>query len=62
MITEVPQSGSTKYVVKINGQVLSPTYPSRQLAESFVFQLSSDKQAIAEIVSVTGDGKQILFG
>lgn len=59
MITE---NDPTLYVVKINGVDISPRYPTPQLAESFVFRLPMEQQAVAQIVPVTNTGTQVLFG
>ena len=59
MLTEV---APTKFMVKVNGQVIQADIPSRQLAESVVFQLPADQRHVAEIIAVTSDGKTALFG
>lgn len=50
-----------KYQIVINGSVLAER-DSRHLAESFVSQLTTEQQNIANIVTITNDGKQVLFG
>lgn len=52
---------TVSYVVKVNGTVIS-TPTSRALAEERKNQLPEETRLIAEVVPVTGDGKQILFG
>lgn len=52
----------TKYVVKVHGNICSPPYPTPSLAEDMIKLLSEEHQAIAEIVPVTSDGKEILLG
>lgn len=59
MLTEV---NSTMYSVIVQGRVVATNIPSRLLAEATIFQLPADQRAIAEIVPVTSEGKQVLFG
>lgn len=59
MLTEV---NSTMYSVTVQGRVIATNIPSRTLAEATLFTLPPDQRAVAEIVPVTGDGKQVLFG
>lgn len=50
-----------KYVVKVNGVVR--TAPLRKvLAEATIATLPVDEQPLAELVPVTSDGQEILFG
>ena len=49
------------YVVKVNGVAISsPT--TRSLAEQQKLNLPTESQALAEIIPVTSEGKQVLFG
>jgi hypothetical protein len=59
MITE---NLPTVYSVKVNGVVVCSNVPSRQLAEAAVMNLPPEQRIIAEIVTMTGDGKVVLFG
>ncbi len=59
MLTEV---NSTMYSVVVQGKVVAANIPSRTLAEATIFTLPADQRAIAEIVPVTSEGKQVLFG
>ena len=59
MINEVEQQ---KYVVKVNGAIVSPMYATPALAEDAIKILNDEHQAIAEVVAVTADGKEVLFG
>lgn len=59
MLTEV---GPTLYAIKVNGKIVVPNIPSRSLAEATLFNLPADQRAIAEIVTVTSDGKSLLLG
>jgi hypothetical protein len=51
-----------KYVVKVNGEEVSPRVDTIGLAENYVKQLNPNHQSIAEVVQVTLTGKQVLFG
>ena len=51
-----------KYVVKVNGAIVSPAYATSHLAEDAIKLLKEEHQAIAEVVSVTADGQEILLG
>lgn len=59
MLTEV---NSTMYSVVVQGRVVATNIPSRTLAEATIFTLPADQRAVAEIVPVTSEGKQVLFG
>ena len=59
MITEV---STTLYAIKVNGVVVVPNIPSRQLAEASLFNLPPDQRAIAEIIVVTPGGQSLLLG
>lgn len=52
----------TKYVVKVNGKEVSPRVASPTLAEHYIANLDVSHQGIAEVVAVTSDGKDVLFG
>lgn len=59
MLTEV---GPTLFAVKVNGRVVATNLPSRAIAEAQVYNLPADQRSLAEIVSVTADGRQMLLG
>lgn len=59
MINEVEQQ---KYVIKVNGQVVSIPFASPQLAEAAIANLSEAHQSIAEVVAVTSGGQEVLLG
>jgi len=59
MIKETEQ---LKYVVKVNGAIVSPPYATSHLAEDAIKLLKDEHQAIAEVVSVTASGQEILLG
>ena len=59
MLSEVEE---TKYVIKVRGQVVSVPFNTRSVAEQNIGNLPMDQQMIAEVVAVTSDGKEILFG
>lgn len=50
------------YAVSVNGNICSPKYSTPAGAESQIALLSEAHQSIAEVVPVTADGKQLLFG
>lgn len=51
-----------KYVIKINGRIVSVPFPSKALAEQHLGNLPKDQQIIAEVVPVTKSGQEMLFG
>ncbi len=54
-------SDQINYVVKVNGvAVTAPT--SKAIAEQHKAALPGDSQKLAEVVPVTSDGKEVLFG
>jgi hypothetical protein len=59
MLTEVDV---VLYAIKINGQTIIPNIPSRMLAEAALFNLPASQRALAEIVTVTSDGRSVLLG
>jgi hypothetical protein len=59
MLTEVP---TTTYAIKVNGQIVVPNIPSRSLAETALFMMPASQRVLAEIVTVTTDGKTMLLG
>lgn len=60
MLTEVPFQ--TKYVVKVQGRVVSAPQASRNLAEAFILNLPVDQRSLAEVVPVSDQGKELLLG
>lgn len=50
------------YVVRVNGQNMTIPFNSRQMAESEIVKLAPDLQALAEVVPVTAEGKELLLG
>lgn len=59
MLTEID---STKFSVVVRGRVVSTNIATRNLAEAVILTLPAEQRAVAEIVPVTADGKQVLFG
>jgi hypothetical protein len=59
MLTEINQS---LFAVRVNGRTIATNLPSRQLAEATLLTLPQHERALAEIVSITSDGKTVLFG
>lgn len=58
----INEQEQVKYVIKVNGKVVSIPFTSKMLAEQHINNLPQDQQIIAEVVPVTEDGRQILFG
>ncbi len=50
------------YAVLVNGNISSHKFTTPAGAESQISMLSESDQATAEVVPVTYDGKQLLFG
>ena len=50
------------YAVSVKGNICSHKFTTEAGAESQISMLSESDQVIAEVVPVTYDGKQILFG
>ena len=59
MLSEVQE---VKYVIKVDGRVVSAQFASQQIAEANISSLSIEQQPLAEVVAVTTDGKELLFG
>jgi hypothetical protein len=59
MLTEV---SPTFFAVKLNGMIISTNLPSRQAAEAVVYNLPSEQRLLAEVITLTPDGKTVLFG
>ena len=57
----IREDSQIKYVVKVNGAPISPP-TTRELAESQKMQLPLETRHLAEVVAVTNDGKEVLFG
>lgn len=51
-----------RYVVRVNGQERSERFDNAMLAEMAKHNLSPEERAVAEVVPVTADGKQVLLG
>lgn len=50
------------YVVRVNGQNMTVPFNSMQMAEMERTKLAPDLQALAEVVPVTAEGKELLLG
>lgn len=59
MLTEI---NTTLYAIRVNGKIVVSNIPSRPLAEATLFNMAPDQRAVAEIVTVTQDGKSLLLG
>jgi len=51
-----------KYVIKVNGKVVSIPFSTKMLAEQNIANLPQEQQVCAEVVAVTPDGREIFFG
>jgi hypothetical protein len=58
MLNETP---TLKYRVVVEGRTLNESF-TQQLAEQFIATLAPEQRTLAEIIPVTGDGKQVLMG
>jgi hypothetical protein len=54
--------GNQRFVVKVNGTVVSATYATQQLAAQHLSGLPEATQMIAEIVQVDMNGNEMLLG
>ena len=59
MLQEVDE---VKFVVKVNGVVVSVPFTSRMIAEQHISSLPVEQQPLAEVVTVTASGQQVLLG
>lgn len=59
MLTEAQP---TKFQVVINGIPYGAPQITPQLAEMLLYNLTPDQRLVAEVRSVTSDGKQLLMG
>jgi len=50
------------YVVHVNGVAVTPRFTTQQAAEAAKQNLPENQRFLAEVISVTGEGLQILFG
>lgn len=63
MNNEILEDGDVVYyVVKVNGNEVSPRYSSPMLAEAQIEHLSEAHRAVAEVVPITASGDQLLLG
>jgi len=59
MLTEV---APTRYVVKVNGMVVCAPQATRPLAEAIILTLPESQRALAVVVPVTSDNRELLLG
>ena len=52
----------TYYAVMVNGQIVGPKVLTPQAAEAQMMLLDEAHRSIAEVVPITENGQQILFG
>lgn len=50
------------YAICVNGVIISQKYDSKMIAETEKTKLPIETQAVAEVVPMTADGKQLLLG
>jgi len=60
MITD--DINAVKYVVRVNGVDISAKFNDRTMAEMALNSLPDEQRFLAEVMSVTADGKQLLLG
>lgn len=61
-ITDATSQGVQYYALKVNGQIVSRPVTNPVLLEQQKDLLPPEKRGLAEIVSVTESGKELLFG
>ena len=50
------------YAVKVNGMIVTQKFTSAQMAEQAKEQLSAEAKMLAEVVTVTSAGQELLLG
>lgn len=50
------------YAVKLSGKIVTTKFGTQLMAEQALLQLPQELQPIAEVVTITADGKEILLG
>lgn len=50
------------YVLKVNGKTVSPPVADRYALEQYRVALPADQQVLAEVVTVTQQGQELLLG
>jgi len=58
----IDNENEVKYVVIVGGVEVSPRYTTQQAADAAIEHLSEAQQNIAEVVTVTSNGDQLLLG
>ena len=53
---------TVEYVLKINGVEISGKFADKTACEMAKLNLPEEQKMLAEVVAVTHDGKQVLFG
>jgi hypothetical protein len=53
---------TVEYVLKINGVEVSGKFADKMACEMAKINLPEEQRMLAEVVPVTADGKQVLFG
>jgi len=62
MDTIINETGTLKYVIKVNGIVVSIPFQSQTQAQNAITNLSESQQSIATVVPVTENGQEVLMG
>ncbi len=60
--TIMDDTGTVLYVLMVNGVKISAPFSDRMVAEMAKGNLPDEQKLLAEVVAVTNDGKQVLFG
>jgi len=53
---------TVEYILKVNGVPVSGKFTDRTACEMAKLSLPEEQRMLAEVVTVTTDGKQVLFG
>ena len=56
------QMNTVQYVLKVNGVPVSGNFDDKTACEMAKLGLPEEQRMLAEVVIVTTDGKQVLFG
>ncbi len=60
--TIMDDTNTVQYVIMVNGVKISAPFLDRMVAEMAKGNLPEEQKNLAEVVAVTTDGKQVLFG
>ncbi len=62
MQTIMDDTNTIQYVIMVNGVKISAPFADRLVAEMAMGNLPDEQKLIAEVMAVTTEGKQVLFG